>query len=141
MKTLEQRVAALEELVQKIITLPHLSNVAGRDSSNFVARLKMSIASDNERLEHDLLTDYERKELEDRITQNERLVSPALDATLHDSATTESEKARQEREELRDAFKKMTLANIVRLTRDLPSNPDEIRAVRECFELIMDLRV
>ena len=51
------------------------------------------------------------------------------------------DKALSERVELCEAFKKMTLANIVRLTRDLPSNPDELRAVRECFELIMNLRI
>lgn len=92
-QTLEQRVTALEELVKKIIALPHLSNLAGRDSSNFVARLKMAIASDKRKLANTILTDDERKELEDRITRNERLVSPALDATLHDSAVTESPNA------------------------------------------------
>lgn len=43
---LERRVTVLEELVKKIIALPHLSNLAGCDSSNFVARFKMMIASD-----------------------------------------------------------------------------------------------
>lgn len=92
-QTLEQRVTALEELVKKIIALPHLSNLAGRDSSNFVARLKMSIASDKKKLVNTILTDDERKELEERITRNERLVSPALDATLRDSAIAESPNA------------------------------------------------
>ena len=98
-QTLEQRVTALEELVKKIIALPQLSNLAGRDSSNFVARLKMSIASDKRQLTNLTMTDEERKEIEDRITRNERLVSPALDVTLHDSATKESPNAQATRAE------------------------------------------
>lgn len=95
---LEQRVSALEELVKKIIALPHLSNLAGRDSSNFVIRLNMVIASDKKKLASENLTDDERKELEERITRNEFLVSPALDATLHDSGAKESPSVQEVRE-------------------------------------------
>lgn len=90
-KTLEQRVATLEEFVEKIIALPHLSNLAGRDSSNFITRLKKSIAADKERLATDLFTDQERQALEAKINRDEYLVSPALDAKLRDSALTESQ--------------------------------------------------
>ena len=89
---LERRVTVPEELVKKIIALPHLSNLAGRDSSNFVARFKMMIASDK-------LTDEERKKLEEEIAINERLESPALAAELHDSGATESPNAQEVRGE------------------------------------------
>ena len=98
METLAQRVNALEELVKKIIALPHLSNLAGRDSRNFVIRLNMAIASDKKKLTDENLTDDERKAIEERITRNEYLVSPALDATLHDSGAKESPSAQAARE-------------------------------------------
>ena len=81
---LERRVTVLEELVKKIIALPHLSNLAGRDSSNFVARFKMMIASDKKKLANENLTDEERKALEAEIAINERLVSPALDVNIYE---------------------------------------------------------
>ena len=90
MNTLEQRIAMLERLIQKIIALPHLSNLAGRDSKNFIARLNLSIADDKEKLASDNLTDDERKEIASRITRNEFLVSPALFSELHDTETKES---------------------------------------------------
>lgn len=96
---LERRVTVLEELVKKIIALPHLSNLAGRDSSNFVARFKMMIASDKKKLANENLTDEERKKLEEEIAINERLVSPALAAELHDSGATESPNAQEVRGE------------------------------------------
>ena len=69
--TLEQRITALENVVEEIIALPHLSNLAGRDSRNFVIRLKMAIESDKKKLASEELSDDERKELTEKITRNE----------------------------------------------------------------------
>ena len=50
----------------------------------------------------------------------------------------ESQKQREFRIEICNAFKRMTLAHIQRLTVSSASTkPDEIRAVRECVETIM----
>ncbi len=40
-----------------------------------------------------------------------------------------------------DMFKSMTFARITAITKSKEVNPDEIRAVRECFELIMKLGI
>ena len=80
--TLEQRVTALEQIVEKIIALPHLSNLAGDDSRNFVILLNMSLDSDKKKLASENLSDDERKELEEKISRTEYLVSPALDVKL-----------------------------------------------------------
>lgn len=49
------------------------------------------------------------------------------------------EENREARKEICDAFKQMTLAHIQRLTGSTQTNPDEIRAIRECVETIMHL--
>ena len=83
-KTLERRVTVLEELVKKIIALPHLSNLAGRDSNNLVAHFKMMIASDKKKLATENITENERKALEAEIAINERRISPALDVNIYE---------------------------------------------------------
>lgn len=88
--TLEQRVTALEQIVEKIIALPHLSNLAGRDSRNFVTRLNMSLDSDKKKLASENLSDDERKELEEKISRTQYLVSPALDVKLRDTGAKKS---------------------------------------------------
>ena len=110
--TLEQRVTALEQIVEKIIALPHLSNLAGDDSRNFVILLNMSLDSDKKKLASENLSDDERKELEEKISRTEYLVSPALDVKLIGDK-------KQDTQELDERIRKIVNEEIRRRWRDV----------------------
>ena len=90
MTDLEQRVCALEAFAQNIIALPHLSNLAGRNSADLIARLQMLISADKLALLSDALSDDERLQTAERVAKNEHLVSPALSFVPYENTTPQS---------------------------------------------------
>ena len=87
MEELEKRIARLEETVKKIIALPQLSKLAGRDAEILQNRILGLIVEKEELLKSPKLTDERRKELEEQISRYHRQIAPALSLEPYGSST------------------------------------------------------
>ena len=85
---LEQRVSALEGLVQAIINLPHLSNAGGIEIQQNITNLKSIINRNKERLSSEKLIPPTRRELEEDIAKFEYLISPAICAEFYQRSSS-----------------------------------------------------
>lgn len=87
--TLEERIARLETMVQKIIELPQLTNLAAKDTRNLLARVKQMAAISEDALKNPDITAEERKEHEETLAKCKYLVSPILHAEPCDNSQAE----------------------------------------------------
>ena len=86
MEKMEKRVEALEKLVNEIIALPVMANVAQKDPSMYVSRIKKFIEDTESKLKDENVTWEERQKLEADLIKYQSLVSPALPLMQRDNS-------------------------------------------------------
>ena len=79
---IEERIARLEAVVEKILALPIMTTLAARDTEIFLRRIKEQAAEKKALLEQDDLSAADREEAQEALARCEYLVKPVLSLEL-----------------------------------------------------------